>query len=109
VWRSDFERINGFDERFVGWGCEDDDLGERLRRSGVKIASILGFTHVIHMWHPTDPSRPARWGEGANVEYLLRHDKPIRCALGLSSHARTASAAPLHAECTTALPGRMAA
>ena len=32
IWRSDYERINGYDENFVGWGWEDDDLGRRLRR-----------------------------------------------------------------------------
>ncbi|HEY2759435.1 MAG TPA: glycosyltransferase, partial [Pirellulales bacterium] len=29
IWRCDYERINGYDENFEGWGCEDDDL--RLR------------------------------------------------------------------------------
>ena len=86
VSREDFERVNGFDERFIGWGCEDDDLADRLRRSGVRIASILGFTHIFHMWHPSHPSRPVKWRDGANVEYLSRRDKPIRCVVGLSSH-----------------------
>ena len=83
VSREDFERVNGFDERFVGWGCEDDDLADRLRLSGVRIASILGFTQVFHMWHPNDPSQPRKWSDGANVKYLLRRDKPARCAVGL--------------------------
>jgi GT2 family glycosyltransferase len=39
VWREDLERVNGFDERFRGWGCEDDDLARRLRRSGVRVAT----------------------------------------------------------------------
>jgi GT2 family glycosyltransferase len=92
LWRCDFERINGFDERFVGWGCEDDDLAFRLRRCGVRIASSLGFTHVVHMWHPYEPSRPAKWGNGANVGYLLRRGKPTRCVLGLSAHDSSARA-----------------
>jgi GT2 family glycosyltransferase len=86
VWREDFERINGFDERYIGWGCEDDDLADRLRASGVRIASILGTTQVFHMWHPRDPSQPRKWSDGANVAYLLRRDKPTRCVAGLSTH-----------------------
>ena len=33
IWRSDFERVNGFDKNFQNWGCEDDDIGRRLRRA----------------------------------------------------------------------------
>jgi GT2 family glycosyltransferase len=84
LWRVDLDTINGFDERFVGWGCEDDDLADRLRAAGVRIASILGSTQVYHMWHPSEPSRPKRWSDGTNVAYLLRDDKPYRCVDGLS-------------------------
>lgn len=84
IWRHDFERVNGFDEQFVGWGCEDDDLTQRLRQAGVRIASILGHTRAYHMWHPSDPSQPMEWRNGANVSYLLRGDKPTRCADGLA-------------------------
>ena len=83
VWRDDFERINGFDECYVGWGCEDDDLAERLRGSGVRIKSILGSTRVFHMWHPLDPSRPLKWRDGGNVQYLSRENKPVHCIVGL--------------------------
>ncbi len=31
LWRADYERVNGFDENYEGWGCEDDDFGYRLR------------------------------------------------------------------------------
>jgi GT2 family glycosyltransferase len=92
VWRSDFERINGFDEEFVGWGCEDDDLGHRLRQAGVRIAPIFGYTQGYHLWHLAHPSRPKKWRDGANVEYLFRQDKPIRCVHGLSSHFRREAA-----------------
>lgn len=91
VWRRDFEQINGFDEGFVGWGCEDDDLADRLRASRVQIATSLGFTEVFHMWHRIEASQTARWSDGANVKYLLRCDKPSRCVLGLSSHEPLAS------------------
>ncbi len=84
IWRQDCERINGFDEQFEGWGCEDDDLRLRLRRAGTRVASILKWTHSYHIWHPPAPSCPGRWREGANVTYFenSRH-RPVRCEKGL--------------------------
>ena len=84
VWRSDIESVNGFDESFKGWGCEDDDLGIRLRRAGLRIDTILRYTRVFHLWHEFDPSHPGLWRQGANVDRLLRFDvRPIRCRQGL--------------------------
>jgi glycosyltransferase involved in cell wall biosynthesis len=83
IWRADFERINGYDENFQGWGCEDDDLRFRLRRSGVHVESILPWTHTFHLWHPNEPSLPALWKQGANVNYLLRKGRLTRCRNGL--------------------------
>jgi glycosyltransferase involved in cell wall biosynthesis len=81
--RRDLEAVNGFDEAFVGWGCEDDDLAFRLRRFGVQIRSVLRYTSAYHMWHPTHPTRPKKWIDGANVSRLLSPDRPIRCRAGL--------------------------
>ncbi|WP_254511225.1 glycosyltransferase [Anatilimnocola floriformis] len=86
--RTDFERINGFDESFVGWGCEDDDLGMRLRAAGIRVASILHQTHTYHLWHPKSPSVPKTWRDGANVAYLHRRGKLARCANGLVKRRR---------------------
>jgi len=85
--RKDLEAVNGFDEDFIGWGCEDDDLANRLRRSGRRIASVLGYTHGYHMWHPTEPSRPANWTDGPNVSRLQSFEQPIQCVAGLVSVA----------------------
>ena len=81
--RRDFEAVNGFDETFVGWGCEDDDLAYRLRQAGIRIASALGYTSAYHMWHPTDPTRPDKWTDGPNVDRLRRLDRPVKCRAGL--------------------------
>ncbi len=83
--REDFEAVNGFDESFVGWGCEDDDLAYRLRMAGRRIASALPYTYGYHMWHPTEPSRPEKWTDGPNVERLHHLDRPIRCVAGFVS------------------------
>jgi GT2 family glycosyltransferase len=83
IWRTDFEAINGFDESFTGWGCEDDDLGIRLRRAGLRIDTFLRYSRVYHLWHAFDPSHPGLWREGANVDRLLCPTRPIRCQHGL--------------------------
>jgi glycosyltransferase involved in cell wall biosynthesis len=81
--RDDFERINGFDENFRGWGCEDDDFGRRLRIAGVQAVSVLNRTCVYHLWHPPAPTRPAQWKQGGNVAYLHRPIRLARCISGL--------------------------
>ncbi|MCZ6696329.1 MAG: glycosyltransferase [Acidobacteria bacterium] len=83
IWREDYERVNGLNEGFIGWGCEDDDLRLRLRRVGVRIFPIMKHTCGYHLWHPRVLSMPQRWGEGANVELLQRSGRLIRCRRGL--------------------------
>lgn len=96
IWRKDCERINGFDEKFVGWGCEDDDFRLRLRRVGVKIKSILKWTCSYHLWHPPTPSCPEKWRDGTNVEYFeTAKQRPASCQYGLVHDSRqTVSTAP---------------
>lgn len=92
IWRSDYESVNGYDEEFEGWGCEDDDLRLRLRAAGIRIRSILRWTCTYHLWHPPAESTPPTWKDGANVAYLNRADRPVRCRRGLSHHLQAAEA-----------------
>jgi glycosyltransferase involved in cell wall biosynthesis len=89
--RTDFERVNGYDENFVGWGCEDDDLGHRLRRVGVRIRPINRYATAYHIWHPLHATTPTQWLEGPNVAYYLRRHRDYRCLNGL---LKLGSAAP---------------
>lgn len=52
VSRADFERVNGFDLRFTGWGGEDEDIAERLRKLGRVCAWPGPKATLIHLWHP---------------------------------------------------------
>jgi len=90
VWHSDYFRVNGSDERFRGWGQEDDDLGLRLRAAGIRLASILARTCAYHVWHPSDPSATPRWRDGVNVPYFHRRGRLTRCRQGLERRNRTA-------------------
>lgn len=56
VWRTDLDRIDGFDASYVGWGLEDSDLLIRLLRAGVNRKDGRFSTGVFHLWHPlADP------------------------------------------------------
>jgi GT2 family glycosyltransferase len=87
VWRDQLEQINGFDERYRGWGCEDDDLANRLRMSGARVATALGCTHGYHLWHPPHSTTPERWHEGPNVAYFQRPVVLARCLEGIRSRS----------------------
>jgi GT2 family glycosyltransferase len=63
VARSDFERVNGFDARFVGWGDQDVDLAVRLRRLGLRCSYAGPHATMLHLWHTSSmtPDRPTWW------------------------------------------------
>ena len=82
-WRRDYLRVNGSDQRYQGWGGEDDDLGMRLLRAGVRIRSIRHRTRVYHLWHSPDPSVPRRYRDGANADFVVRSFRLTRCMNGL--------------------------
>ena len=83
VWRSDFVKVNGYDENFEGWGGEDTDLGIRLRQAGMQIDSILKWTHTYHLWHASDVTAPDSIRNGMNQSYLHRGFRFTQCIHGL--------------------------
>jgi hypothetical protein len=89
IWREDYERVNGYDEKFEGWGCEDDDLRLRLRQAGVRIRSISRWTCTHHLWHPVDVTFPktGRWRDNANVKHIRRKRRLTRCLNGMTKRA----------------------
>jgi glycosyltransferase involved in cell wall biosynthesis len=77
---SDFERVNGFDMRFEGWGGEDVDLAVRLRRAGLRCGWPGARATVLHLWHPERKGR-----ERSNTPLLdeTRRSDRIEAVVGL--------------------------
>lgn len=85
VHRSDLEAVNGFDERFVGWGLEDDDLLRRLKRHGVRVADGSLDCLVVHLHHEVHPSHFPTVRHTENYRYYHRARVLSRCRRGLRS------------------------
>ncbi|MFZ7944747.1 galactosyltransferase-related protein [Neobacillus sp. 19] len=49
--RANFEAVGGFDERFIGWGGEDDAFSHAVNTICGKFVNIEA--KVFHLWHPT--------------------------------------------------------
>jgi glycosyltransferase involved in cell wall biosynthesis len=98
-WRSDLEKVDGFDGSFSGWGREDSDLFIRLIRAGVRRKDGRFATGVLHLWHPeADRSRLA--DNDRQLDEVL-HSNRITARRGLSM---TTEHSPCSAE--TAEQGR---
>ena len=84
VWRTDLQRVNGFDEVFEGWGYEDSDLAVRLINSGVRRKEGAYATGVLHLWHREYDRR----AEGDNWTRLQQriHDRATRAERGLDQY-----------------------
>jgi glycosyltransferase involved in cell wall biosynthesis len=88
VWRSDLERIDGFDACFSGWGREDSDLLIRLLRCGLRRKDGRFATGVIHLWHP-QVDRSQLGANDARLGAVLQSDR-TRAQRGLSVLRETA-------------------
>lgn len=51
-WRSDLLAVNGYDERFEGWGREDSELAARLIHAGIRRRNFKFGAVAYHLWHP---------------------------------------------------------
>ncbi|MFQ3573323.1 MAG: glycosyltransferase family 2 protein [Thermodesulfovibrionales bacterium] len=47
----DFFAVNGFDERFIGWGYEDSEFVSRLFKYGLKRKEHPFMAVCYHLWH----------------------------------------------------------
>lgn len=83
IWRSDLDRVDGFDSDYAGWGREDSDLLVRLLHSGVRRKDGVFASGVLHLWHPAAdrswlPDNDRKLDEA-------RSDQRVRARRGLSA------------------------
>jgi glycosyltransferase involved in cell wall biosynthesis len=87
-WRDDAVRVNGFNERFVGWGREDSEFVARLLAAGLVRRKLKFGGIVYHLWHPERP-RSAVDDNHRLYERIVR-ERSAWCEEGLDRHLAAA-------------------
>ena len=83
-WRADAVRVNGFNERFVGWGREDSEFTARMLAAGLFRRRLNFGGIVFHLWHDERP-RGAVEDNHQLYEDIVRTGAS-RCAEGLDRY-----------------------
>ncbi len=83
IWRTDLDRVDGFDADYSGWGKEDSDIIVRLLRAGVRRKDGAFATGVIHLWH-TEADRSQLVENEVKLGEVIAGDR-VRARRGLSA------------------------
>lgn len=78
--------INAYDERYLGYGYDDDDLSRRLLalRPTARVTIAVDECMALHLWHPSRaPQRPT----DAPGYATFRQGGPVACVRGWASPA----------------------
>ena len=86
IWRRDFDRVDGFDADYSGWGREDSDLLVRLLHAGVRSKDGNFAIGVLHLWHPA-ADRSALPVNDKKLD-RVQGEKRVQALLGMSSLRR---------------------
>lgn len=69
-WRNDLYAVNGFDNDIVGYGREDTDFIERMKRYGVKQRFMKFCCVQYHLYHKDTPSKLDKGMQAINDNHL---------------------------------------
>ena len=89
LWRRDYERVNGFNEDFTGWGREDSEFCSRLFKSGVRRRNLRFAALACHLHHPPRSREGLDKNDALLAESIARDG--FRCERGLNQHTSARS------------------
>lgn len=86
-WRDDLLKVNGYDENFVGWGGEDNDIAIRLGNAGVMKKRVKFHCVAFHLFHGTERDE-SNLEENEAICARSQKDGRQRCEKGVSQHLK---------------------
>lgn len=76
--RSFFERVRGYDERYVYWGFEDKDMVSRAERAGLSLVWIHERTSMLHQWHRRMAADKPLWKYHNKLRFYLTKHRVVK-------------------------------
>lgn len=86
-WRADAERINGFNEEFVGWGREDSEFTARLLNTGVRRQNVKFNALGYHLFHSMNTRNRLAINDTILSDTIAQ--KSVWCEKGLDQYQLT--------------------
>ena len=86
-WLTDATRVNGFNERFEGWGREDSEFVARLVNAGVRRRKLKFGGIMYHLWHPERPRDALDANDALLAE--VRHKGTVWAEQGMDKYGRS--------------------
>jgi len=83
-WKSDFIKINGYNEDMTGWGREDSELVIRLLNNGIKGKRLRYKAIIYHIWH--NESSKERLDINQKIQEHALQNKVKRCERGVNMY-----------------------
>lgn len=85
-WRADLYKVNGYDEGFLGWGCEDHELVARLTNAGVQANQLRHAALCFHLWHPSGNTDKNAFERNNKLLEQSRSEHRIEAREGLNKY-----------------------
>lgn len=79
-WKSDFIKVNGYNNELTGWGHEDEELAARFVNNGIKKKIIKLCAVQYHLFHPQQ-SRENEQSQNNEVRHTV-NEKIKTCVNG---------------------------
>lgn len=84
-WREDILRVNGYNERYVGFGGEDHDFAIRLLNAGLSFHYCKHRALACHLYHPMRRP-PPKCQNGKLLSDTIEY-RSTWCEIGIDRHA----------------------
>jgi len=77
-----FQKVRGYDEKYMLWGFEDTDMKHRAQRDGLELHWIHEKTSMLHQWHQNIRNTKLFLKYANKARYYLTRNKIVKNSSG---------------------------